>query len=413
MLQVLIMEKPISNQKNHIIIFFLIFTFCLLLLFGRLIKTGSAIGGDAVYYYSTLRSLAVDNDLDFNNEYQYFHQDTSIFTGNRKIPVIPDKNSKTGKLPAKYPIGTAILLLPSFFITHTLIHADGYNIYYQSAAAINSLFYVFIGLILIYNLGKKLFNSKISFLATLGIWLATPLIYYMTMEPLNSQPLSFFSVSLFIFLWFQIRKSNNLKYWFILGIVGGLMGMVRYQDLLFILIPILDVFILKTNILRVFILAITTSVTLIPQLLTNNYLFGSAFITDYSNSGFPYLFSPKIFYSIFSLERGLLIWSPILIFALIGLYWFFKKSKIEGSFFIVSLLIQLYIISSWADPSQGDSFGNRILINSNIIFAIGLMQFLKHFQDLQKIIISFLVLLITLNGILAALFVFRIIGQPY
>lgn len=407
------MKKLLNNQKNHFTVFLFVLIFCMLLLFGRLIKTGSAIGGDAVYYYSTLRSLAIDNDLNFNNEYQYFHQTTSTFTGNRKIPQIPSENSQTKKLPAKYPIGTAILLLPSFFIAHILINADGYNIIYQAVAALSSLLYTFIGLILIYQLGKKLFNSKISFLATLGIWLATPLVYYMTMEPLNSQSSSFFSVSLFIYLWFFIRKSKDLKHWIILGIVGGLMSMVRYQDSLFILIPVMDVILLKVNVFKVLIVLISAAITMIPQFLANNYLFGSPFITGYQNDGFLYLFAPKIFYSLISLQRGILVWSPILIFALIGIYLFFRKSRAIGFLLIISFLIQLYIVSSWVDPSQGDSFGNRILINSNIIFAIGLMQFLKNTLNYQKVILTLFSLLILSNGLLAGLFVFRIIGQPY
>ncbi len=417
------MKNLISNQRNHLVIFFLILLFCIFLLLGRLIKTDSAIGGDAVYYYSALRSLALDYDLEFKNEYQYFYQTTSAFTGNRKLPQIPPENPKTSKLPTTYPIGTAIFLLPSFLVTHILqillqnlgfsIVPDGYNIVYQAVSALNSLGYAFIGLLLIYHLGKKLFDSKISFLTTLGIWLATPLVYYMTMEPLNSQSLSFFSVSLFIYLWFLIRQSNNPVHWIILGTLGGLMSMVRYQDSLFILIPIFYSIIYKRILFKILLLLIAFILTMIPQFLANNYLFGSPLSTGYQENGFPYLLTPKILYSLFSLERGLLVWSPILIFALTGLYLFIKKNQILGLLLLVSFLIQLYIISSWADPSQGDSFGNRVLINSNIIFAIGLMQFLKNTKIHQKIILSIFSILILLNGVLAGLFVLRIIGQPY
>lgn len=384
--------------------------------------TGSAIGGDAVYYYAALRSIAIDHNLDFKNEYEYFHQSTSDFTGNRKIPQIPDKNPITQRLPAKYPIGTTIFLAPPFLLTHIMIIVlynfgfnippDGYHLIYQSSAALASLMYAFIGLLLIYNLGKKIFNPKVAFFGTVGIWLATPLIYYMTMEPLNSQPLSFFGVSLFIYLWFTIRKSQKKYLWIILGLVGGLMSTVRYQDALFMLIPIIDGLIFK-KIGNILLLVLFSGLAIIPQLWANHYLFGSPFTTGYTGIGFPYLASPKIFYSLFSLERGLLVWSPILIFALIGLYWFFKKSKLIGSLLTISFLAQLYIVSSWADPSQGDSFGNRILLNSSLIFALGLMQFLKDTQAYQKIFIGIFALLILINGTLAYLFIFRVIGQPY
>ncbi len=399
-----------------------ILLFCILLLFGRLSVTGSAIGGDGVYYYAALRSIAIDHNLDFKNEYEYFHESTSDFTKNRKIPVIPEENSITQKLPGKYPIGSAIFLLPSFLITHFAvillgelgfgIPSDGYNIIYQGSAALSSLIYAFLGLLLIYALGKKMFEPKIAFLGTLCIWLSTPLIYYMTMEPLNSQSLSFFCVSLFIYLWFITRKNRNFYKWVILGLVGGFMSIIRYQDSLFLLIPIIDA-LLSKKLFMIFTLLLSATVGATSQLWANNYLFGSPFITGYTGIGFPYLASPKIFYSLFSLERGLLVWSPILSFALLGLYLFIKRFKFLGRLLLFAFLIQLYIVSSWADPSQGDSFGNRILINSNLIFALGLMQFLKNFSPYQKLILTIFSGLILLNGVLAGLFVLRIIGQPY
>lgn len=413
MLQIQTMEKILTNTKFHLIIFSTILICCIFLLLGRLVMTGSAIGGDAVYYYSALRSLGIDHDLDFKNEYQFFHESTSGFTGNKKIPIIPDANSTTQKLPTKYPIGSALFLLPTFLLTNLLLNGDGYNIFYQAISALSSLSYAFCGLLLIYFLGKEIFNSKVAFLGTLGIWLATPLVYYMTMEPLNSQPLSFFSVSLFIYLWFKSRVKGDLKHWIVLGIVGGLMSMVRPQDSLFLLIPIIDAFILKTNFLYILIFLFSSSIIMLPQFWANNYLFGSPFINSYNGIGFPYLTSPWIFYSLFSPERGLLFWSPILIFALIGLYWFFKKSKLIGSLLLFSFLIQLYIVSSWADPTQGDSFGNRILLNCNPIFVIGLIQFLEKAKKYQNIIMLSLLGLISLNGTLIVLFIFRFIGQPY
>lgn len=398
---------------------------CAFLLLGRLYKTDSAVGGDAVYYYSSLRSIVIDKDLDLTNEYEYFHNQISSFTGNRKLPVLPTKNPRTGRMPAKYPIGSAIFLIPPFLLTHTiliLLHqvgvgiivTDGYNIIYQASAAIGSLIYAFFGLLFIYSLGKKIFEPKIAFLGTLAIWLATPLVYYMTMEPLSSHPISFFAVSAFIYLWYTTRKNPKIYHWLLLGIIGGLMSMVRYQDLLFLLIPILDSLKrYKENIVGLFLFSLSASLVIAIQLSVNNYLYGSPFSTGYGEAGFPYLTSPKILYTLFSSERGLLVWSPILSFALIGLYWFIKKSRLIGSLLVFSFLVQVYIVSSWTDPSQGDSFGNRILLNSNIILALGIMQFFKETKGYQKLFLGIFALLILLNGILAGLFIFRIIGQPY
>src|SRR3989344_8141745 len=143
------MMENLNKNKYYLIVFVLLFLGCVFLLLGRLSMTGNVIGGDAVYYYATLRSIIIDNDLDFKNEYEYFHNITSNFTGNRKIPIIPDKDEITQKFPAKYPIGSAIFLIPPFLLTHNLIiilhklgvniTPDGYNIIYQTIAALSSL----------------------------------------------------------------------------------------------------------------------------------------------------------------------------------------------------------------------------------------------------------------------------------
>lgn len=418
------LNQILNSPKYHLIILLSVFTVSIFLLLGRLYKTNSVIGGDAVYYYTSLRSIVIDKDLNFKNEFEYFYNQKSSFTGNRKLPFILAKNPQTGKLPTKYPIGSTIFLIPPFFITHIIlvllqelgirIATDGYSIIYQLSAAIGSLFYVGFGLLLIYHLGKKIFNSKIAFLATLAVWLATPLIYYMTMEPLTSQPLSFFCVSTFIYIWYTTRNNRKLYQWILLGITGGLMSIVRYQDSLFLLIPIIDGFRkFLPNLFKILIFIIAAGSIISIQLYINNYLFGSPFNTGVYEAGFPNLTSPKILYTLFSFERGLFVWSPILIFALIGLYWFSKKFKFVSSLLLVSFLLQVYVVSSWIDPTQGDSFGNRILLNSNIIFSLGLMQFLKEIKTHQKLFLIIFSLLILINNILVGLFIFRIIGQPY
>lgn len=201
------------------------------------------------------------------------------------------------------------------------------------------------------------------------------------------------------------------------------MSIVRFQDSLFLLIPAIDN--LKKNSFQViiFLIIFLLSAALVAtiQLGVNYYLYGSWSYNIYGSSlhtpigkaAFPHLTSPKIFYSLFSAERGLLVWSPILIFSITGLYWFAKKIRLAGCLLAFSFLAQLYVVSSWGDPTQGDSFGNRILLNSSLIFALGIMQFLKNMFAYVKLFLAIFSFFILMNGVLALLYVFRIIGQPY
>lgn len=397
--------------------------------------TRSAIGGDAVYYFINLRSLAIDRNLDFKNEYIYLYNKISPFTGNHKVASIPEKNPITNKLPNKYPLGTAVFLIPFFLLGHFVtillnvyglpVNVDGYGYAYQFFSAFGSFVYAFLGLLIIYSLGKKIFDHKISLIATMAILFATPLLYHVTMEPLGSHPISMFSVTLFMFYWYVTREKRQLYQWVILGLIGGLMSLVRYQDGFFLLVPIIDSFISRFRpcflpriiplLVSLTIFLLTASIIISIQIEANYVLYGSLFSTGYTGEGFIYLKSPKLLYSLLSPQRGLLFWSPILIFAFVGLYWFIKKYRAVGFVLLFSFLVQWYLVSSWSDPSQGDSFGNRILQNSTFVFALGLMQFLKNAQKSSKYnhILWLFVFLALLNGVLAVLFCLRVIGQPY
>src|ERR1051326_6892616 len=93
-----------ANTRNHRWFLLLALAACLLLVAGRFYLTRSVLGGDAVYYYSSLRSMAIDRDLDLANEYQHYYHEVSPYTGNRKLINMPPADSVTGRAPAKYPL---------------------------------------------------------------------------------------------------------------------------------------------------------------------------------------------------------------------------------------------------------------------------------------------------------------------
>lgn len=432
------MMSFIANERYHRLLLVLLLIASMLLLLGRFYMTKSIAGGDAVYYYSNARSLVIDRDFDFRNEFMHFYEEVSPYTGFRKIEkppsmkVLPDN---------KYPIGSAIFLAPFFLIAHVValllqkagmpVTADGYSAIYQIAAGLGSLLYTFAGIVLVYYLGKKLFDPAIAMIGAAVIWLATPLIYYSTMEPLMVHTISMFCVTLFIFIWYMTRDNRQFYQWVILGLVGGLLSIVRYQDATFLLIPVVDTVISKFRKSGLYpkswiyygfaFLGFFTAALLgaSPQLYENKVFYGSAFANGYGHNGegFIYWSSPKILYSLFSTHDGLLLWSPIIVFSLIGLFWLSRKRPLVGLLLSGFFLLQLYLVSSWWAPDQGHTFGNRMLLNSVVIYAAGLMQFLFVIKERKTSFLKYAVIVsvvfVLLNGVLSGLYCFRIIGQPY
>lgn len=403
--------------------------------------TQGVIGGDGVYYYANLRSLVIDGDLDFDNEYAAFHHQASAFTGNRKIPEIPPRHPVTNRLPNKYPLGSSIALAPFFILGQGLswglrllglpIATDGYGLLTQFCTGLGGLLYGAAGLYLIYFVGRRLYGAVPAFIGAIAIGTATPLIYYMMMEPLMSHTLSMAGVSAFLTLWLMTRPQRSLSQWIGLGLLGGLMALIRYQDGLFVWIPVADAIALQWGwaqtrqlsthtaaALGCRLLAFSLSIIAVfsLQLGANTYLYGSPWTTGYEGEGFPYLLTPRLLHPLFSVESGLFLWSPVLLLATLGLWQRMRQSSLTNGLMLVAVLMQWYLVSAWSSLGQGHSFGNRLLLNILFIFALGLIHLMRHLHLQSQALPQIgwgLGGLILVNGVLAGLYCFRVIGNPY
>jgi len=191
------------------------------------------------------------------------------------------------------------------------------------------------------------------------IWLASNLFFYTSIDPINSHPISFFISTLIIYFWLT-KKTNR----FILGFLVGVLGLIRTQDLSFIIL-----FLNLKSLLGL-------SIGFLPQVLIQKKLFGV-----YENAYFLagetfYWFKPALFSVLFSPGgNGLLFYSPILIFSLIGL-WLLGKKRLG-----LLVLVEYYLISSWHIWWAGQSYGNRFFVCLMPIFVLGLGAFLKRYRS--------------------------------
>jgi len=71
----------------------------------------------------------------------------------------------------------------------------------------------------------------------------------------------------------------------------------------------------------------------------------------------PYVFIRLLFFP----YRGLVFYSPILLLSFLGLYWMFKKRKLEAIIIVLMLISFLFVISMRSNWWGGYCFGNRYL----------------------------------------------------
>lgn len=300
--------------------------------------------GDGVFYFSWLHSIVVDGDIDFRDEY--------------KILGLSQPSLPSGLPGNKYSVGPPILWATNFIWLHTLLGGDGFGFPYQFVVGLTSGFFALTGLILTFRLLTQFFSSKVSILATLGVAFATNLFFYGSLDTVNSHSASFFASILF--LNFLFSKSKN---WFLIGFSLGLVGLMRTQDLIYML-ALIPFF--KTMNKIKFLVGLFIGFS--PQLLAWQALYGKFWISPYISNieGFN-LLQPRVFGVLFSVQNGLFLWTPVTLIGLVGLFF----SKLNKWLKIIPVLA-IYIVSTWSTWWQGASYSGRMFVSILPLFALGL-----------------------------------------
>ena len=157
-------------------------------------------GGDDTAYYSYLRSLFFDGDLDFIDERYYAHV---------------NRFNSTGYVFSNWQLGQAVLYLPFFIVGHFFallygalgypIKADGYSSPYFVATAVASATYLFAGLMIMCRVLKKIVGERIAVIASVSLWMASPLLYYTFIRQRMAHTTEFFLAALFVMAWLHYR----------------------------------------------------------------------------------------------------------------------------------------------------------------------------------------------------------------
>ncbi len=353
---------------------------------------------DAAGYYAYLPAIAIFKDLSFD-----FHKKVTGF------PKEEFARGETTKKINKYGIGSAMLQAPFFAAGHIFAkirnsEQNGFSKPYKLMIAIGAIFYASLGLLFLGLVLKENFSQFTVNLTLLSVGLGTNLFYYTTGELMMSHVYSFFLFSFLMWLGLKWKRDFESKYFFLLCFVGGLIGAARLTNIIFLIFPLLwgikdlkgikELFVqifsnYKFTILSFFLFAIP----LIPQFL---YLYTQtgSIINPYGKEPF-FWNDPLIFKVLFSYRKGWFVWSPILFFALAG--WFFGKKHPARLGFLLFMLVNLYIISSWWCWWYGGGFGMRALVESIAPMSIGLALFIEKFRKKKAVLIIFICFGIALN----------------
>lgn len=366
---------------------------------------------DEIQYFSYLRSLWFDGDVSFENEYRHFHE-RSIGRGEGFHATFLELRTDTGRRPNFGTMGAAILWAPFYAAGHVVARlgaaeADGYSRPYVAAVAYGSAFYGFAAIVLA-AAAARMFPGRrgasasspdgrggigIEVVAAILVWFGTPLLFYMYIAPPYAHACSAFAVALFVFVWLHVRRTWSVGGAVALGLCGALMAMVREQDVFFAFGPAVDLMITAGRALR-------REARAEPSRYVKTAAAGClAFAAGYAPqlvaysalNGYPgpsrlvvrkmIWYSPHALQVLGSPEHGFLLWTPLAVLAIAGLFLLAWRAdgdrRRTGALLLLVLALQVYISGSVDSWTVAGAFGQRRFVAVTVLLAIGLTALLR------------------------------------
>ena len=362
----------------------------------------------AIFIYKDLKNVAFHTDLD--KKYQY--QGGDFYAA---LPLSSLHSGVAGQqiMVMKYTSGMAIMYAPAFFIAHLLAkplgyEADGFSKPYQMAIGIWSLLWSFVGLWFLRKVLIKVgFNDKsVAFTLILYV-LGTHYLNYTAIDSAmtHSYIFTLYAILLWLILKFeetQVASSLAMTRTAIcMGICIGLAALSRPTELIVILIPILwgvsnfeamkmRFTFLKKHISMVFITAAVAFLIGFIQLIYWKYTTGHFIYNSYGSEDKMEWLHTHIIDGLFSARKGWLVYTPAMLFSLIGFVFLYKKRR--EYFWTIGVFTVLFIYISFAHNIwwYGGGLGQRQMIQIYPMLAFPLAAFFEYVlqNKIWRIIVS-------------------------
>ena len=233
------------------------------------------------------------------------------------------------------------------------------------------------------------------------ILLGTNLFWFTCFQSGMAHVPLFFLYAALIFVTIRLHRSPSIYRFIIVGLLCGLITTIRPSDIVCICIPIFySVFdlnsltrkwhLLKKNSLSLLASAIAFLLPAIPQLLLWKKLTGRLFYDSYVGQSFNWR-HPHLIDGLFGFSNGWLSYTPLMLLALFGLF-FFKNIKPLILSILVILPIYTYIIYSWYCYNYINGLGSRPMIHLYPLLAFPLAAVLLYSFQKSRLMFVFTML---------------------
>jgi hypothetical protein len=321
---------------------------------------GLVIRSDGLGYYAWLRSLLIDGDWSFDNEFDEHNP-----VGDYVPPAA--RRTEQGRRSNPWSVGPAcvwaLTVVPGHACIQALEHfppgwpADGYSLPYQLIVGTTTLVASFFGLVLLYGVCRHFADPDRAALAASFLTLGSTTVYYSAVEPSMAHGVGTATLALLVWYWLKTLGSERWLRWALVGFLVGAAALMRWQLATFAILPSLEALwtccqrwrqaaqssrhapraVTRTPCVRplwrpvacLALAGLAAGIALLPQFIAWHIVYG-----HWLASPFPTAHNwkhPAWGQILWSQDRGLFYWTPLTLLALAGYFtllgWFPRRRQ--------------------------------------------------------------------------------------
>jgi hypothetical protein len=302
---------------------------------------------------------------------------------------------ESGNKVMKYSIGQAVMYTPFFAVAHAWASvsdaypADGFSLPYQFMISLGSLIVSFLGLFWLMTLLRLYFREGAVALTLVLIAFGTNYLNYSAIDGAmtHNNVFTLYALLLLTTQRFYVRATFFKA--LLIGVCIGLMALTRPTEIIAALIPLLwgldlgrkgalkeRLSFFGTHWQKLVGAAIVTLLIGSIQLLYWKYVSGDWLVYSYQDQGFDWL-SPHLNKGMFSYKAGWLIYTPLMVFGLLGFYPLWRQQRAIFTTLFLHALFFIYVAFSWSVWWYGGSLGQRTMVQEYAVLAFPLAAFLQ------------------------------------
>jgi len=320
----------------------------------------ATISWDVSGYYWYLPSVFIYKDLKHQSFKDSVFKKYAVTNGDFQQA----KQVDNGNYVMKYSSGMAVMYLPFFTAAHLLAGVlgyprDGFSHPYQFAIQFGGLLISVIGLWFFRKLLLLFYRDKVVAVTLAILVFGTNYLNFSTVD-CGMSHCWLFTVYVFLILnTHYFYSSFKLKYALRIGLLAGLATLTRPTDILCCIIPLLwgmesisltaiknRAALVAQHYKALLIAGICAAIVISIQVIYWRYASGHWIVYSYEGQHL-YFRSPNFMDYTFSYRSGWLVYSPMLVFAFIGIIPFLRNGKNKVAI-LSFFLLNYYIVCAWS-----------------------------------------------------------------